>query len=208
VVFIETDASIRRALAIHANAQPGFQCAAVFADAAEALRELPGRPADLMLVNHDLPGDAAAARLEELHRLRPNLAVVAYSVFEDSDHLFKSTPGGAMLYMLRRTLPDRMFEPLEGLQETPTRERLASQVSNYFQRWAAQLPSGPPAWKLARLTPREHEILDCLSKGDLLKEIAFKLGISNWTVQGHVKRIFEKLKVHTRTEAVVKYLQK
>jgi DNA-binding NarL/FixJ family response regulator len=73
---------------------------------------------------------------------------------------------------------------------------------------SGSLPAGPPFWKLANLTPREQEILECLSRGDLLKEIADQLGISNWTVQGHVKRIFEKLKVHTRTEAVIKYLQK
>ena len=80
--------------------------------------------------------------------------------------------------------------------------------NHYFQQLSALLPSGPPFWKLAKLTPREQEILALLSKGDLVKEIAGKLGISNWTVQGHVKSIFEKLHVHSRTEAVVKYLQR
>jgi len=89
-----------------------------------------------------------------------------------------------------------------------THEQIASHVRDYFQRLSAMLPSAPPFWKLAKLTPREQEILALLSKGELLKEIAGALGISNWTVQGHVKSIFEKLKVHNRTEAVVKYLQR
>jgi DNA-binding CsgD family transcriptional regulator len=70
------------------------------------------------------------------------------------------------------------------------------------------LPAGPSALELARLTPREHEILALLSKGALAKEIADALGISIWTVHGHIKSIFEKLGVHSRTEAVVKFLQK
>lgn len=208
VVFIEPDATIRRALADYANCQSGFRCEMTLASSAEAVREIPRRRVDLAFVNHDLPEETDAMWLEELSRLRPELVVLSYSVFEDPDQLFKSTPGGSMLYMLRRTAPSRLLEPLEGLTETPTRERIASQVSKYFQHWVGQLPSGPPAWKLARLTPREHQILDFLSQGDLVKEIAVKLGLSNWTVQGHVKNIFEKLKVHTRTEAVVKYLQK
>lgn len=70
------------------------------------------------------------------------------------------------------------------------------------------MPSGPSSLETAGLTPREHEVLALLSKGELAKEIASSLGISIWTVHGHVKNIFEKLGVHTRTEAVVKYLQK
>ena len=70
------------------------------------------------------------------------------------------------------------------------------------------MPSGPSALDMAKLTPREHEILTLLAKGDLAKEIADSLGISIWTVHGHVKSIFEKFNVHTRTEAVVKFLQK
>jgi DNA-binding NarL/FixJ family response regulator len=136
------------------------------------------------------------------------LTVLSYSVFEDADLLFKSTPGGSVVYMLKRTAASRLFEPIADLAEAPIRERVAAHVWKYFQQLSALLPSGPPVWKIAKLTPREHEILASLSKGDLVKEIAHKLGISAWTVQGHVKSIFEKLKVHTRTEAVIKYLQK
>jgi DNA-binding NarL/FixJ family response regulator len=208
VVFIEPDAGIRFALAACANSQEGFRCDTTFAGAAEALREMPRRRVDLALANHDVPDEQGVARLEELQRVRPCLTVLSYSVFEDADQLFKSTPGGAVVYMLKRTSPCRIFEPIAKLAGSATHEQIASHVREYFQHLSALLPSGPPFWKLAKLTPREHEILAFLSKGDLIKEIADTLGISNWTVHDHVKRIFEKLNVHTRTEAVIKYLQK
>jgi len=208
VVFIEPDEGIRFALAECANSQEGFRCDSTFAGAAEAVRALPRRRVDLALVNHDVPDETGLACLEELQSARPGLAVVAYSVFEDTDQLFKATPGGAVFYMLKRTSTDRIFEPIADLAGPATREQIASDIGKYFQRLSALLPSGPPFWKLAKLTPREHEILAFLSKGDLIKEIADRLGISNWTVHGHVKRIFEKLNVHSRTEAVIKYLQK
>jgi len=208
VVFIEPDEGIRFSLAACANSQEGFRCDAAFAGAAEAVRAIPRRRVDLALANHDVLDDKGLACLEELQRARPGLAVVAYSVFEDTDQLFKSTPGGASVYMLKRTSPDRIFEPIANLAGPPTREQIASHIGKYFQHLSTLLPSGPPFWKLAKLTPREREILAFLSKGDVIKEIADTLGISNWTVHGHMKRIFEKLKVHSRTEAVIKYLQK
>jgi len=208
VVFIEPDPGIRFALAATANSQQGFRCDTTFASVTDAVPEISRRRVDLVFVNHDLPEESEAACVEELQRGQPDLAVLSYSVFADADQLFKSTPGGSVVYMLKRTALDRLFEPIADLAEAPTRERIAAHVWKYFQHWSALLPSGPPSWKLAKLTPREHEILALLSQGDLAKEIAHKLGISNWTVQGHVKSIFEKLKVHTRTEAVIKYLQK
>ena len=208
VAFIEPDEGIRIALAACANSQDGFRCDAAFASAAEALREIPRRRVDFVLANHDLPTQPGAACLEDIQRLKPGLAGLLYSVFEDSDQLFKATPGGAGVYMLKRTPPFRIFEPVAKMTGPVTREQIASHVREYFQRLSATLPSGPPSREIARLTPREHDILALLSKGELAKEIADTLGISIWTVQGHVKSIFEKLNVHTRTEAVVKYLQK
>lgn len=208
IVFIERDAGIRFALAACANSQEGFRCDTAFAGAAEALREIPRRRVDLVLANHDLPDEAGVACFEELQRARPGLVVLSYSVFTDSDQLFKSTPGGAAGYMLKRTAPNRLFEPIAELTGMTTHEQIASHVRHYFHQLSAMLPSGPPFWKRAKLTPREREVLALLSKGDVVKEIAGALGISNWTVQGHVKSIFEKLKVHSRTEAVIKYLQR
>jgi DNA-binding NarL/FixJ family response regulator len=208
VVIIEPDGGIRFALAACINDQEGFSCEATFAGAADALREIGRRRVDLALANHDLPDEPGASCAEELQRAIPNLAVLSYSVFQDADQLFKSTPGGAVVYMLKRTSRSRLLEPIAEMAGPATREQIATHVRHYFQHLSALLPPGPPLWKLAKLTPREHEILAFLSKGALAKEIADTLAISNWTVHGHIKSIFEKLKVHTRTEAVIKYLQK
>ncbi len=208
VALIEPDRGIRAALVACINSQDGFRCVSMFASIADALREIRSVELDIALANLDLPGEEGIASFEELQRLRPGLVVLPYSVFADADDLFKSTPGGSSLYMLNRTSHLRLFEPIANLTKPLTQDKIASEVRNHFQQLAAMLPSSPPFWKLAKLTPREQEVLAHLSKGSLVKEIAAALGISNWTAQGHVKNIFEKLNVHSRTEAVVKYLQR
>lgn len=210
VAVIEPDDGIRFALAACANHQEGFRCDAMFVNAAEALQKIPRRPIHLILSNHSLPDKSGAECVEELQRLHPHLAGLRYSVYEDSDQLFKATPGGAVGYLLKRTAASRIFEPIaEALRKGPlTPAQVATCVREYFQKVFAALPTGPSSLDMAKLTPREHEILTLLSTGDLAKEIADTLGISVWTVHGHVKHIFEKLHVHNRTEAVVKFLQK
>lgn len=208
VAIVEPDPGIRFALARAAVSQPGFGCPAVFATPAELMREVARRALDIILVNQSLPEPSPAVDGDGLLRDLPEHVVVFYSVFEDSDHLFKATPGGAMGYMLKRTPPARIFECILGVPQPLRRDEIINSVRSYFQRLSASIPAHAPARELAKLTPREHEILDLLSKGDLAKEIAGKLGISIWTVHGHVKSIFEKLNVHNRTEAVVKFLQK
>jgi DNA-binding NarL/FixJ family response regulator len=160
------------------------------------------------LQNYSPPNQPGAACLDELRRARPGLLGLLYSVFEDSDQLFKSTPGGAAGYLLKRTPWFRIFEPLAETKGSLTQEVVAASIRDYFQRLVTSMPSGTSALELARLTPREHEILARIAQGYLAKEIADALGISIWTVHGHVKSIFEKLNVHTRTEAVVKFMQK
>jgi len=208
VAVIEPDAGIRFALAACVMGQPGFACSGVYATTAEAQRGMVRRSADMVLVNYALPNQPGADCVRQLRRAQPALAGLLYSVFEDSDELFKSTPGGAAGYMLKRTPQSRIFDPIADIVGPLTGEWIAARIRDYFQRLVSAMPSGAAGADLARLTPREHEILALLSKGSLAKEIAQALGISIWTVHGHVKSIFEKLRVHTRTEAVVKFLQK
>jgi DNA-binding NarL/FixJ family response regulator len=131
-------------------------------------------------------------------------------VYEDSDQLFKATPGGASSYLLKRTTPDKLLDPIAGPsgEKHFSSELIAFRVRQYFRKVIDSLPVGDASPDLAKLTQREQEILNLLSKGYVDKEIAEALRISIWTVHGHMKNIFEKLGVHTRTEAVVKYLHK
>lgn len=208
IAVIEPDAGIRHALVACTNTQEGFACCAGYSNVAEALREITRRRIDLVITNYALPDQPGSNCLDALQKVKPSIVGLLYSVFEDSDQLFKSTPGGAAGYMLKRTPTHRIFDPIAETTGPLTREVIALNIREYFQRLVAAMPSGPSALEMAKLTPREHEILALLAKGDLAKEIADSLGISIWTVHGHVKSIFEKLNVHTRTEAVVKFLQK
>jgi DNA-binding NarL/FixJ family response regulator len=208
VAIVEPDTSIRHALAAGINAHPGFACGSACATIGEAAREINRGTCDLILVNYSLPNQPGLAALEELQRHRPGLTGLLYSEFEDSDELFKATPGGSSGYLLKRTPAHRILEPIMETAGPLTRELVATKIRQYFQQVVAALPTGPSALVSAKLTPREYEILTQMAKGQLAKEIAEALDISIWTVHGHVKSIFEKLKVHTRTEAVVKFLQK
>jgi DNA-binding NarL/FixJ family response regulator len=153
---------------------------------------------------------SGAAFLEEIKVIAPKLTPVVFSAYEDADQLFKSAPGGASGYLFRRTAPNCILEPvIKGLgQMIPGRESTATSIRNYFAESISSLPVGGAVHQLANLTPREHEILALLSKGHPDKEIADLLRISTWTVHGHLKKIFEKLGAHNRTDAVVKYLHK
>jgi DNA-binding NarL/FixJ family response regulator len=208
VAIVEPDPGIRFALGRCAASQTGFSCSAVFASAAEVIREASRGQFDIILANQSLPDQSAAASAEDLGRALPDRIVCFYSVFEDSDELFRSTPGGAIGYMLKRTPATRIFESILGVPRPLRRDEIIHSVRGYFQQLSASIPAQTPIRELAKLTPREHEILEHLSKGNLAKEIADQLGISIWTVHGHVKSIFEKLNVHSRIEAVVKFLQK
>jgi DNA-binding NarL/FixJ family response regulator len=210
VAIVESDGGIRKALLCCINHMDDFCCVASYASAAEALRELPRLSACLVLVSHSLADGPGAACLEELKVTAPGVAALLYSVYKDSDELFRSTPGGAGTYLLRRTPPNRLLEPVAGAlaKGNASRAEIAAGVWQYFKTTVASLPMGSQARQSPHLTQREGEVLALLSKGQMDKEIAVRLDISIHTVHEHVRNIFEKLRVHNRTEAVVKLLQK
>jgi DNA-binding NarL/FixJ family response regulator len=210
LALIEPDAGIRQALAYYVDRHPGFRCAAAFGSAAAAFEGISRSAPQLVLVNHHLPdmeGPRCVDRLRPLVRGRPCLL---FSVYEDSVELFKSTTGGSAGYLLKRTLPDQLLAPLSdsALPESLSSRQISRRVWKYFQELLVPLQSGDAAAEMEKLSPRECQVLDCLSRGYVDKEIAATLGISAWTVHGHLKNIFEKLGAHSRTEAVVKYLQR
>ena len=154
VAVIEPDAGIRQALADCANAQAGFRCESTFEGAAEAIREISRRRVDLVLVNHTLPAQQGEACLVALQRFNPGLNGLLFSIFEDSDHLFVGTPGGAVGYIFKRTLPGRIFDPIAERPGLITRNQITAGVREYFQRLSASLHFGPACPEMAKLTPR------------------------------------------------------
>jgi DNA-binding NarL/FixJ family response regulator len=210
VAVAEADSGIREALVWCLNRMEHFRCARVFASAAEALAGLDPELFRLILVSQNLPDKPGNVCLGELRGAAPMVACLLYSTYEDSEELFRSTPGGAGIYLLKRTSATEFLEPIaSALMETnPTAQVMLNGVWQYFKNALSSPPTSGSGHELANLTRREEEVLALLGKGQPDKEIADHLRISAHTVHGHVRKIFEKLGVHNRTEAVVRYLQK
>ena len=140
----------------------------------------------------------------------PEVPGLLYSVYEDSEELFRSTPGGGGTYLLRRTPPTQFLEPVtEWLKHgRHLGEDMVTAVWQNFKDSVASLPIGGAARQLADLTQRQHEVLRLLSQGLPDKDIADQLGISIHTAHEHVRNVFEKLGARNRTEAAVKFLHK
>lgn len=208
VLIVEQDAGVRRALEWSVNRHNGFRsvlCRSIDSFA----RELEASKPHLVLFNRNLAERLGNVTPGQIAPLRGDVLALPYSVAGDGDQLFVSTPGGAEGYFIKRVKPDRLLEPILEFVEKPDSQRGAHlySVKSYFG--ALLRPRmNPPASGLGRLTRREHEVLALLSKGRVDKEIAQILGISAWTVHGHIKSIFERLQVRTRTEAVVRYLER
>jgi DNA-binding NarL/FixJ family response regulator len=163
----------------------------------------------LVLLNRNLAGRVGHKSAGNVSLLAAGIPALTYSVHVDGDQMFVSTPGGAPGYLVKRVRPDRLLEPI---LKVASRSELVTEdfllrVKYYFQE-LLQLPSRDDSPALAKLTRREGEVLRLLSKGCVDKEIAQAMGISAWTVHGHIKKIFEQLQVRTRTEAVIRYLEK
>ncbi len=208
VLIVEHDLGIRRALEWSINQHGGFQsvaCESVesFTDACET-----GKPY-LVLLNRNLAERLGFDVRGQIALSRGAVPALAYSVAVDGDQLFASTPGGAEGYLFKRAKPDRLLEPIldAGVSPDVPAGDLLARAKSYFKQ-LLQPRSNHMASAIGRLTRRESEVLALLSKGCVDKEIAQALGISAWTVHGHIKNIFERLQVRTRTEAVVRYLEK
>jgi len=208
VLIVEMDAGIRTALCWSINQQSGFcsiPCSTIeaFSDAIAQYKP------HLVLLNRNLSGRLGLENPGTITSIRPGLAALTYSVYADGDQMFVSTPGGAEGYLVKRVKPDRLLEPVTTIsnQQELRAENLLADVKTYFKK-LLQSPSLNDKSALAKLTRRECEVLALLTKGLVDKEIAQAMGISIWTVHGYIKSIFERLKVHTRTEAVVRYLEK
>lgn len=208
VLIVETDAGLRRALEWCINRQPGFCAIGCESPETFAAASAAHKPR-LVLLNRSLAERMGIEFSGGLTPLTSGALALAYSVSVDGDHMFVSTPGGAEGYILKRVNPTSLLDqmlPAGNLSATDAEAHLAP--ARLFFKSLLRPRSGQHVAALAKLTPRENEVLLLLSKGCVDKEIASAMGISVWTVHGHVKKIFERLGVRTRTEAVIRYLEK
>ena len=202
VSIVEDNDQLRATLARMIGRAGEFALASQHASAEEALKSLPTEKPDVVLMDINLPGMNGVECVRQLKQFAPSLQVVMLTVYEDTENIFNALAAGATGYLLKRTpraeLLDAIREVVRG--GSPMTTHIARKVVQSFNR----APSAPAA----KLSEREQQVLDCLSEGFLYKEIAEKLGISYETVHTYIRRIYEKLQVRTRTEAVAKFLRR
>jgi DNA-binding NarL/FixJ family response regulator len=208
VLIVETDAGLRSALTWCINQQSGF-CAVPCKSPETFMEASAAHKPRLVLLNRSLTKRMGIKFPDGLTSLSSGALALAYSVSVDGDHMFVSTPGGAEGYLLKRVNTANVLDPMlqSGKSLGQSTENHLAPVNLYFKGLLSPR-SGQHYDAFAKLTPRENEVLLLLSKGSVDKEIAQVMGISVWTVHGHVKKIFKRLSVRTRTEAVVRYLEK
>ncbi len=203
VAIVDDDDGIRASLAALIGRAPALRLVGDYADGEAALKEIPRRTPDVVLMDINLPGVNGVECVRQLKGSLPAVQFLMLTVYEDSDSLFNSLKAGASGYLLKRTASARLLDAIRDVYDggSPMTPQLARRVVQYFSR--------PGEWEspVARLTPGEKDFLDQLAKGYAYKEIADRMTISIDTVRSYVRTVYEKLHVHSRTEAVVKYLR-
>jgi DNA-binding NarL/FixJ family response regulator len=201
VSIVEDDPQARKILAGWVNRADGFRLAGEWGDAESALKALPQKQPNVVLMDINLPG---LSGVEAVKRLKPELPATQFvmlTVYEDADHIYSALAAGATGYLLKQTPRDELISALEEVHRggSPMTSNIARKVVQSFS------PSAAPSQDGEGLSPREQEVLELLARGYLYKEIADRLNISVPTVNTYVRRIYEKLHVRSRGQAVAKY---
>jgi DNA-binding NarL/FixJ family response regulator len=199
VSIVEDDARVRDSFSRLIDESSGFRCVSQHGNAEDALRDLPAVRPHVVLMDINLPGMSGVECVRALKTRMPEAQVVMLTVYEDTDLIFGALAAGASGYLLKRTPPDELLGGIRDVHRggSPMTSHIARKVVQSFR---------PEAAAEDALSPREREVLDYLSRGYLYKEIAAKLAISYDTVHTYIRRVYEKLQVHSRTEAVAKHL--
>jgi len=208
VALVEDDAGVRANLAKMIDSEPGFHCTGAYADGLAALQGIPARRPDVVLMDINMPGMLGTECVSRLKRVAPDLPVLMLTVYDDSEQVFKSLMAGATGYLLKRTPKDKLLEAIREIDDggAPMSRQIARRVVQFFQSMKKPPETSAPAAVVGTLTEREKQVLQLLAKGHAYKEIADQMSISFETVRTYVRSIYEKLHVHSRTEATLKFL--
>jgi DNA-binding NarL/FixJ family response regulator len=203
VAIVEDDQGSRESLVALLAKTPNVRCVGAYASGETALKEIPATKPEVALVDINLNGGMDGIRcVGLLKRHLPELRMLMLTRHTESDLIFSALRAGASGYLLKKMIPGELISAIEQVQAggAPMSMQIAREVVDYFHRIKQ------PASHLEKLSKREQEVLALLAKGYLYKEIADLLGITLDTVRVHAKHIYEKLHVHSRTEAAMKFL--
>src|SRR5580658_7772735 len=204
VSIVEDNDQLRGTLARLLNRAEGFACLSQYASAEAALEGLPKDRPQVVLMDINLPGLNGVECVRKLKQVAPEISAVMLTAYEDTENIFNALAAGANGYLLKRAPRAELLDAIREVHRggSPMTTHIARKVVQSFQREPVSEQTGDA------LSAREQEVLDFLSQGFLYKEIAEKMGISYETVHTYIRRIYEKLQVRTRTEAVAKFLRR
>jgi DNA-binding NarL/FixJ family response regulator len=202
VSIVEDDPHVRSSLAKLVDGAPGFRCVSRHGSAENALEEIPGIKPAVTLMDINLPGINGVECVRRLKPQLPQMQIIMLTVYQNTEHIFNALAAGATGYMLKQTPPAELLAAIKEVHGggSPMSSHIARKIVQSFQQPA------PPSAEAQSLSPREAEVLDLLAKGFLYKEIADQMKVSYATVHTHIRHVYEKLHVRSRTEAVAKHL--
>lgn len=204
IALVEDDAGLRESLRLLVSEAEGFRCAGAFGSAEEALARLGTDRPDVLLLDIRLPGEPGSRAVRRFVDRFPGLVVVMLTLYAEDEHVFEALCNGASGYLLKKTPPARILEAaVEAVSGgAPMSPEVARKVVQLFRKFP-----GPPEPADVRLTPQELRFLTLLSRGYSYQAAADELDVSLNTVRNYVRAIYEKLHVHSRSEAVGKALR-
>ena len=203
VVLIEDVREVREGLSALISGTPGYECVAAYGRMETALVGVTNDNPDVILTDLGLPGVSGVEGIERLRAMFPQTPIVALTIFDNDEQIFSALCRGASGYLLKTTPPARLLEALQEAVDggSPMSPAIAARVVRLFRTFR------PPEQAEYRLTPQETQLLKLLVDGHHKKTAAIEMGISFHTVSFHLKNIYEKLQVHSKTEAVAKALR-
>lgn len=198
VSLVEDDPWLRKDLAREISAAPGFRCLNSYASAEEALKNLPAEKPDVVIMDINLPGLNGIECVRRLKLAAPEMCILMLTVYEESDLIFAALRAGASGYLLKRSKPGELLEAIADAYQggSPMTSSVARQVVQFFAQPTLSQP------ETEGLSAREQEILNLLVKGHAYKAIADQLSVSVNTVRMFIRRIYKKMHVHSRSEAM------
>lgn len=201
IAIVEDNRTIRESLAEFVQTDPECRVVCACATAEEALQVLPKHRPDLVLMDIQLPNLSGIECTARLKQLLPAVQIIMVTVYEDTDRIFNALRAGACGYLLKRCTPEELLAAVREVRQggAPMSREIARKVIGSFQAPVAS------AAEVEELSPREREILELLAQGFSNKEIAARVGVGDGTVRWHLRHVYEKLHVRSRTEAALKF---
>jgi DNA-binding NarL/FixJ family response regulator len=204
VAIVEDNKTTREVLETIVNMSSDFRCVCTCSTAEDALRVLPGHEPELVLMDIQLPNMSGVQCVAKLKELLPSVKAIMVTVYEDPDRIFRALRAGASGYLLKRSTPEEVVGAMREVQQGggAMSGEIARKVIEHFREQAAATT------EMDQLTAREREVLELVVHGLSNKEITDRLNVTMAAVRFHLKHIYQKLHVHSRTEAVLKFRAK